>query len=659
MVPTERTVELGMHDHELIVYGANPCGLAVALRAAREGLSVLLVEKHAHLGGMLSSGLCVWDTQYEGHRAPIYDELRAAIFDYYRTTYGPDSAQYHDALPKPKGHSNGNFEPRVAEMIIERIVAAEPGISVLRSHVPVSVARKDRLLDSVTFGERAADGVTIGGEVSFRAETYVDASYEGDLMAIAGADYRVGREGRDEYGEPHAGRAFGRIVRDPPNDESARLGGVHSSLALRDFPGYTTLLDADGSGTADLRVQAYNWRTAITDDPDNRLPVERPADYDPDVYKDMDKVGLHLEFMPNRKHRVNRPQLLELQHSYPDGSWEDRKRVEDAHWDALQGMLYFMRTDDSVDPETREKHRHFGLPRDEFADNGHRPYEMYARETRRLVGRYVYTQHDAMLASGTERAPSHPTSIAATEWYIDSHGCTNEKLPGSNHEGKIMLHQETFPGQLPYEALLPEEFDNLVVPCCASTTHVAWSTVRLEPTWINIGESVGWAAVLASGRRPGSNDRTEQSAIANVDRERLVQTLADAGIMIAFFNDIDVADRNPETAAAQLLAGHGFFADYDARLGEAIDRDTALLWVAGAKAMHDGEHDAHAMSERLLEVRGRKTEEPCVLGGEFARMIEDAGKPVPDLLRRAKCGSFLRRGEAARVIAELAGFVQV
>ena len=248
-----------------------------AVRAAREGLSVLLVTHAPYLGGMLTSGLCVWDTQWEGKRAPIYDELRQRIFDYYKESYGADSEQYKASLPGPSGHSNGNFEPKVAKELIEELVAREPAIAVVRRYYPVRVERSDPILKSVTFKAMdAEDEFTAVGHV------YADCSYEGDLMAVAGASYRYGRESREEFGEPHAGRIFVRNTRSAPNEELERLGAAHRALNLRDYQGIKRSSRRRGAEQEDERVQAYNWRTVLTNVPENRLPIERPANYDPE-----------------------------------------------------------------------------------------------------------------------------------------------------------------------------------------------------------------------------------------------------------------------------------------------------------------------------------------------------------------------------------------
>lgn len=578
-----------MDTYDLIVYGGTPGGIACAVRAARESLSVLIVTHVPHLGGMLTSGLCVWDTQYEGKRAPIYDELRQAFFDYYRTTYGEDSQQYRDCLPGPSGHSNGRFEPKVARQLVEDMVGRHDNITVLREFYPESVGRDGALLNRVTFKHMQNDE-----RVQARAKVFADGSYEGDLMAVAGVGYRVGRESRAEFGEPHAGRIFVRSSKTPPNERLRALTEAHDRLDLRPFRGFMEIVETEGSGQADHRVQAYNWRVASTNDPANRLDPVKPANYDPELYRRIDRPGIgDTGPPPNRKMRINRPQLTELQHAYPDGPWEERHKIMDAHWDALQGCLYFLRHDPSVPEETRAAWKQWGLAKDEFSDNNNRPYEIYARETRRLEGRYMFTQHDTIPVDGTERSPIRPDSIAITEWYIDVHACSDERLPGTLHEGKIMLHSETFPGQLPYGAILPKGLDNLLVPVCVSSSHVAWSTIRLEPTWMNIGEAAGYAAVLAV---------KQGIAPADLDTDELVRTAANGRVMVSFFNDVDVSAEEEWVPAVQYFGTKGFFPTYDARLKEPLDLATAELWVKGFKTLRQGTLDAGDLAKKLYSL---------------------------------------------------------
>jgi hypothetical protein len=608
-------------------------------------LAVVVVAHTPYLGGMLTSGLCVWDTQWEGSRAPIYDELRRGLFDYYRERYGHRSAQYYAALPGPSGHSNGNFEASVARQVIEELVAREARIQVLRRMVPASVQCEGRQVASVTFQPYStAVGDAAGGEaVTVQAEAFVDGSYEGDLMALAGCAYRTGREAQAEYGEPFAGRTFVRPVTEPPTPEAARAGELHDRLRLRRFPGYAEVVAAPDTGAGDKLVQGYNLRMMITDDPDNQLPVERPADYDRERIAALEQSSIRETVMPNRKMRVNRPQLLGDHIAYPEASWAKRERIIEAHWQALQGCLYFLRTDPSVAEETRRRWQSWALAADEFADNNHRPYEIYARETRRLDGRYLFTAHDALLVPGLERAPVHATSIAATEWYIDSHGCSVERRDDSRHEGKIILHLETFPGMVPYEALLPKELDNLLVVNCVSSTHVGWNTIRLEPTWMNIGEAAGWALVLA--RRAGV-------APADVDRQHLVCTLAESGVMVSFYNDVDVASREAWVAAVQYFGTQGFFAGYDARPRDPLGRRTAAIWLRAALCVRAGDYDPMRTVRELHEAVAA-ADEPITLDdlrGELGRTLP-ADLPAAEV----EMPESVTRGDFCRLLFELTG----
>lgn len=631
---------------DLCVYSGAPAGLACAVRAAREGLTAAVVTHTPHLGGMLTSGLCVWDTQWEGSRAPIYDELRQALFDYYRERYGHHSAQYYAALPGPRGHSNGNFEAHVAREVVERLVAREARVQVLRRLVPAAVQRDGRRLASVTFQPLTAAVAgrrDPGAEVTVHAAAFVDASYEGDLMALAGCAYRTGREAQAEHGEPYAGRIFVRTVAEPPNAAAARCGELHDRLRLRRFPGYCEVLPGPDRGAGDDRVQGYNLRVAITDDLDNQLPVERPADYDRDRIAALEQPSVMDTLMPNRKMRVNRPQLVGEHTAYADAGWAERERIIDAHWRALQGCLHFVRTDPAVAEETRRRWQEWGLAADEFTDNGHRPYEIYARETRRLAGRYLFTGHDAMLAPGLDRAPVHATAIAVTEWYIDSHACSLEQVGDSRHEGKVVLHVETFPGMVPYEALLPRELDNLLVVNCVSSTHLGWNTIRLEPTWMNIGEAAGWALVLA--RRAGVDP-------AAVDRHRLVRRLAESGVMVSFCNDVDVAGREAWVPAVQYFGTQGFFPGYDARPQAPLGRATAALWAAAAARIAPGRHDP-MRSVRELHALDAAEDQP-IGAAELRRLIE---RTFPDRLGATglEVPEQVTRGDCCRLLYQLTG----
>jgi hypothetical protein len=588
----------------LIVAEATPGGIAMAVRAAREGLSVLLVNRTQHLGGMLSSGLGVWDTLYEGRRSPIYDEVRSAIFNYYRVTYGENSPQYRASLPAPVGHANGRFEPSVAERILTELVAREKRIVVLKGFVISAAEQEGRRLRSVTFREwRGVRTVRVFGEI------FADCTYEGDLLAAAGAPFRVGREARVEFNEPHAGKVFLRQLTQPPTPERARLAAAHERLKLRRFEGFQEIVPSRSTGEGDGNVQAFNYRTILTTDPKNRVPVSKPADYDPATLRGLEFDSV-IEPLPNSKGSWNRPQLAGRNLAYVESDWHARERVMDEHWKAVLALLYFVQNDASVPAARREHWRQYGLARDEFAGHGNRPYEIYVREARRLVGRYKITQHDVMTARLYLRAPIHSDSVAITEWYMDSLPILPEKVEGSYPNGKMQLYDESFPGQIPYRALLPPHVDNLLVPVCVSATHVAWLAVRLEATWMHIAESSAIAAALAI--------RNHQ-APASLDPELLLRTLAAKRVMLTFFSDVDVAGGEPWIPAAEYFGTKGFFPDYDVRASARLTPQVAKHWAAGFKQLAKGALTPHVLAATVAGLNGQDTR--AVSAGEFAGML--------------------------------------
>ncbi len=613
-------------EYDLVIYGSCSAGIACGIRAAREGLSVLLAVHTPHLGGMLTSGLCVWDTQYEGNRAPVYDELRQSFFDYYREAYGLDSEQYRLALPGKKGHNNGNFEPKVARQIIEQLIGREPNIEVRRCCFPIRVFRDQGRIRSVCFRK-------MGGDEQFTAsgKVFADCSYEGDLMAISGTAYRYGRESRDEFNEPHAGRIFVRPTGEAPSARQKFLAGERAKLNLRSFDTYMEAIETPGSGAGDKRVQAYNWRTVLSCDPANRVKAARPDNYRPEKLRNLEFILADRNELPNDKLRINRPQLIGLQNLYVEGTWEERHKVMDEHWEALQGMLFFYQNDPDAPKPYREMLQGYGWAADEFVDNNYRPYEIYVREARRLKGRYVFTQHDVSWVDEIARTPIHSDSIAISDWYIDPHACTDEKIGDSLHEGKLMLHQETFPGQIPYRAILPCDLDNLLVPVCLSASHIGWNAVRLEPTWMNIGESAGLAAALAV---------KSNATPAGLDPDLLLRALAKRRIMTSFFNDIDITGGRPWVPAIQYLGTKGFFAGYDCEAGQPLDRGIAELWATGLRDFQKGRLNPMGLAGRIQKAVSRSE---AVSEPEFISML-GIGRPASSRM--------ISRGKAAAIIFE-------
>jgi hypothetical protein len=595
------SLALTLPANDLVVIGGTPGGIAMAVRAAREGLSVTLVNRHAHLGGIMSSGLGVWDTQWDGKRAPIYDEMRAAFFEFYRTKYGEDSPQYRDALPGATGHTNGRYEPHVVERLFTELVEKEKNITVLRGYISFQVERDGVEIKSVTL--QLMQG---GGEKVLRAKIFADCTYEGDLAALAKVPYRVGRESREEFGEPHAGIVFMKPVSQAPDAASAALAEKHDALNLRHFSGWQVMLP-ESTGAADGAVQACNYRTPLVTDPANRVPIPKPANYDPYFLKTLE-VYSGVPSIPNGKFGWNRPQLIGLQTPYVEADWPERQRIMDEHWEMTMGLLYFHQHDPTVPEKIREAWLQYGLAKDEFADNNHRPYEMYIREARRITGRAIYTQHDAMLAPGLDRAPIHSDSIAFTEWYMDSHSCTTARVPGSMEEGKAMLHQETFPGQIPYRCLLPQGVDNLLVPVCISATHVAWGTVRLEPVFMQLGESAGLAAAMAV---------KSKIAPAALAPDSLVRELCLRGAVISFFNDLDIAADHPAMSAAQYFGTKGFFASYNARLDEPLTEAMKAAWRDGFDKLQGGTLDPMQIAKAVHAAETKQSPATDQKRGDF------------------------------------------
>jgi len=546
--------------YDIAVIGGTPAGIACAVRAARSGCSVLLTQHTMHLGGMCTNGLGQWDALSNHRRCAIFREVLDRLETHYRETFGEGSPNHVAAQYKIAERPAGCYEPSVIERIFSQMVEGEAGITVWLGFYPESVECDGTRVLRAAMREMTSDECR-----TVEADVFVDATYEADLAALAGVKYRVGREAQDEFGEPHAGRLYTRI--ETHNAPQLAVDGV---INLHPYAIAQGAIDPDSPRTADAAVQAYNTRACVSNDPNNRILPERPPEnYDRSEFVDYRPTGLHIGCFINGKNSYNAPILPGQNWDYPEGDWATRERITQRHHDFALGMMYFLQNDTFIPAGQREEFRQWGLPADEFIDNNHMPYEMYVRETRRIIGRHILTELDLSPREGLMRPRSFPDSIAFTDWYMDSHSCSRDLGtygPGNNvmgtvdypYEGKLILTDELLPGMIPYRCLIPESIDNLIVPVCASSTHVTWGAIRLEPVWIHLGEVAGFAAALSIERK---------TTPADLDVTLLQCRFLDAGGSIAFLNQHEALAESANRAELELAACHDELDTFGASAG--------------------------------------------------------------------------------------------
>ncbi|MFO7937821.1 MAG: FAD-dependent oxidoreductase [Kiritimatiellia bacterium] len=581
-------------EYDLVVMGGTPGGIACAVRAAREGLNVLLVNHTQHIGGFITSGAGGWEAPYDGLRSPIYAEMLTGAARHYRQTYGEGSQQHLASMPDADSRAHidrAKVEPRIAEMLFNRMVGKELSLDVLTGYIPADVERDGSLIESVFF--KAMHGK--GRAVAVKATVFADAMYEGDLMERAGVSNRIGRESRSTYNEPHAGVIYTMERRKKPGQRGFPMDADKEILNIR-YNSHATaeIVDGPQSGEGDESVMAYNYRLILTRDPENRVLVEKPANYDPVTARKAAGTRAKLNIVPNLPNNKvawnNSGRLIGPQNGYPGGDWEERERISQKYLDSMLMALWFAQNDSSAPKKTKKAYAGYGLAADEFPDNNNIPYEIYVREARRLVGRRVFTEHDNMIADGISRTPVHYDSVAMTDWPVDSVACLPCRVNGSHQDGIFFLAEICRPAQVPYRSLLPKEVDNLLVPVALSASHVGWGSIRLEPVWMQTGEAAGFAAALAV---------KQNTTPAELDPDLLIRTLVKNHFMVSFFNDVDVASDDSKIVAAQYFGTRGFFADYNARLNEPLAESVAKLWREGFEAIQRKQLNPHQLAAEI------------------------------------------------------------
>ena len=526
-------------DVDVLVYGGTSAGVIAAYTATHYGKSVLLVEPGRHLGGMSSGGLGQTDI---GNKYAITGLAR----DFYRRLgryYGQFEAW--------------QFEPHVAEQAFEAYVD-EAEVEVLFSRRLKSVEKSGTTIRQVTLayaGKGAASP-----ELVVRARFYIDATYEGDLMARAGASYMVGREANSVYGETYNGAQFPAINHQFPNgrepvvvmDGTPELGPPVDPYSVPGEPASGLLPEITGvgvaaSGTGDKKVQAYNFRMSLCQDKDNRLPIPSPTHYDADRYalllRDMASnppKSLHDLFiisqMPNGKTDWNNKGAFST--DYIGKNW-DYAEADDGCcaeiWQDLldyqQGLIYFLAHDERVPVHLRKEMQQWGFCRGEFLDTGGWPHQLYVREARRLIGETVMTEHHCLGREVVE------DGIGLAAYGMDSHNVQRVVVDGIVlNEGNVQVDVPA-PYPIAYRAITPKrkEVTNLVVPVALSASHIAYGSIRMEPVFMVLGQSAAVAVSMALD----ADIAVQQVDVSALQQELRTNPLADGSPPEVLIDDRD------------------------------------------------------------------------------------------------------------------------
>jgi hypothetical protein len=507
---------------DVVVYGGTSSGIVAAIQAARMGKSVVLIEPSNYLGGLTTGGLGATDI---GNKAAIGGLAR----DFYRRVwqhYQNDAAWKREKREEyrtrnvrfdPKDDTMWTFEPHVATKIYREMLA-ESRIE------PLMNERLERRSGVTKSGARI-ESITMESGRSLAGRMFIDATYEGDLMAAARVGFHVGREANEKYGETLNGVQPKLNVKNhrfpKPVDPFVKPGDPKSGLLWGIQVGS---LPPDGSG--DETVQAYCYRLCTTDEPENRRAWPKPADYDPARYElllrnfeagDL-RAPWHPLWMPNRKTDTNNNGAFSTDYiggnyAYPNADYAERQRIEADHRSYQQGLLWTLANNPRVPEKVREEFNLLGMPKDEFVDNDNWPTQLYVREARRMIGSYMMTEHNCR---GKKQVDD---SVGLGAYGMDSHNCQRYvTVEGyAQNEGDVQVGGFK-PYSISYRSIVPksEECENLLVPVCLSSSHIAYGSIRMEPVFMILGQSAATAAAIAID---------DGVAVEKVDYKKLRETL--------------------------------------------------------------------------------------------------------------------------------------
>lgn len=463
--------------YDVLVYSGNSSGVIAAYSAAKTGQKVALIEATGHVGGLTTSGI--------GH-----------IDIGWPQTVGGYTREFMVRCGRHYG-KNGNIaidiECGLGEKIFNEMLA-EAGVEVFlntRLKLDGGVQVENGRIQSVTMED---------GRV-FKARMFIDAGYEGDLMAKSGVLYIVGREPADLYGESSAGVQEYKTLRTLTKGQLDTVRMLRRRFPMDVVPGKMM-----AKGSADGKSQAYVYRLCVTDNPDNQVPFPKPANYVADRYlmklaslkkRNVTRFDhtLTLYKLPNRKYDLNHMDLINASWSYPEGDYATRQMIDQYHKDYQQGYLWFLANDPRVPEALQKDVRRYGLAKDEFTDNGNWPYQLYIREGRRLIGEYVMKQQDAW------ETPHKADAVAIGSYFLDCHIVSSILTSeGKIEEEGVFENTPYRPYQISYKSIVPrkEQCSNLFVTSCISASHVIYASLRMEPVYMMLGQAAAMAASLAN-----------------------------------------------------------------------------------------------------------------------------------------------------------------
>ena len=553
---------LWAQDYDLVIVGGTPGGIMAAIEAARMGKTSVVLERTAYIGGLPANGLGATDIATRGATTGLFSEFTQRIKAYYSKTYGKTSQQVKDC-------SDGfHFEPSVAEKIFQEMIAAEGARITVLTQRQFNFSTGDIEMQGQHVSRIRVVNRQTGAYEYYQGRIFVDATYEGDLGAAARVPYRVGREAAWEYNEPGAGKAYE----------------------------YWKSLPAEGTtGEPDNAVQAYNYRLTLTDDPQQRMPIEKPATYRREDYvsliddvwtgrttwkavKDLsadvyEKNRQHLlnggersitpwdmwgierlvsnNKVPNGKVDANNQHavfistdLPEENWPWPTSSWEWRDKFAQRLRDYTEGLFWFAQHDEALPLQFRREIQKWGYAKTEYQDNGYFPRQVYVREGRRFEGMYFFTAKDALPVAEGQRPPVHATSITASHYALDSHAARKRESGRAHLDGFISYPTAVY--TVPYGVIVPKEVDNLLLPVPVSGSHIGFSTLRMEPCWMALGQAAGAAASIAIDDRCG---------VQQVNIPKLQERLLDEGATLFYYEDMTPADKDFKQAQQLGLQG--------------------------------------------------------------------------------------------------------